>query len=148
MKSLIAAEENAAVIGRIRALPPDARPSWGKLSLAGMLAHCQKPLLVAAGELRLKRGLIGLLFGRMAKKKYVTGPKPFPHDSPTDPHFVVPDAHDVEQERAALIALVQEFAGCGARTRDPHPFFGPMSSDDWGHLMWKHLDHHLRQFGG
>ncbi len=29
----------------------------------------------------------------------------------------------------------------------PHPVFGRLSVDDWGRLSWKHLDHHLRQFG-
>jgi hypothetical protein len=28
-----------------------------------------------------------------------------------------------------------------------HPMFGKMTADQWGRSMWKHLDHHLRQFG-
>ncbi|MDZ4803510.1 MAG: DUF1569 domain-containing protein [Candidatus Eisenbacteria bacterium] len=30
---------------------------------------------------------------------------------------------------------------------EPNPIFGNLSVDEWGKLSWKHLDHHLRQFG-
>ncbi len=32
-------------------------------------------------------------------------------------------------------------------SKDPHPFFGNLNSEEWDTLNWKHLDHHLRQFG-
>ena len=35
----------------------------------------------------------------------------------------------------------------GVVTQDPHPFFGRMTGEEWDRLLWKHLDHHLRQFG-
>ena len=68
-------------------------------------------------------------------------------NSPTDPKFRVLDERDFEPEQAELITLVKRFGESGAVTTDPHPFFGPMSSEEWDRLMWKHLDHHLRQFG-
>ena len=147
MSSLQHAPENAAVIQRIEALRADARQQWGKMTIAQTLAHCQRPLRVAAGELQLKRGLIGLLFGRMAKKKYVVSEAPFKPNSPTDPRFLAPDAHDFAEEQSTLIELVRRYGETGAVTQEPHPFFGPMSSAEWDQLMWKHLDHHLRQFG-
>lgn len=112
-----------------------------------MLAHCQAPFRVASGQLRLKRALIGRLFGKLAKKKYVTSDTPFGHNSPTDPRFLFLGAHDFESEQSELLELVKRFGETGAITRDPHPFFGPMTAEEWDRLLWKHLDHHLRQFG-
>jgi Protein of unknown function (DUF1569) len=147
MTSLSEAPENAAAIQRIEALDAGARPQWGKMTCAQMLAHCQKPLQVAAGELKLKRRLIGRLLGGWAKKKFVVSDAPFKPNSPTDPDFRIRDERDFEREKASLIALVKRYGEQGVVTRDPHPFFGPMSTAEWDRLLSKHLDHHLRQFG-
>ena len=147
IESLYEPAVNAAVVGRIESLGPDTQPSWGKMNVVQMLAHCQKPLLVASGELHLKRGLIGKLFGRAAKKRYIDSDAPFSKDGPTDPRFLVPDANDFAREQAGLVALVRRFGEKGPETGEPHPFFGPLTREEWDRLQWKHLDHHLRQFG-
>ncbi len=147
MITLCETNENAAIVRRIETLAGDSTPEWGKMTVAQMLAHCQGPFRVAAGQLRLKRALIGRIFGKLAKKKFVTSDAPFSHNSPTDSRFVFPDAHDFAGEQAALLELVKRFGETGVVTRDPHPFFGPMTSEEWDRLLWKHLDHHLRQFG-
>jgi len=148
MSSLFQPADSAAFVQRIESLQPEAKAQWGKMSAAQMLAHCQAPLRVAAGELKLKRGLIGILFGGLAKKKLV-GPQPFGRGLPTAPQFLVRDARDFGAERKKLVALVQEFTrrGPAGLTRDPHPFFGPLDTAEWDLLQVKHLDHHLRQFG-
>jgi hypothetical protein len=114
-----------------------------------MLAHCHQPLRVALGELPLKRSLIGFLFGRMAKKMLLS-PKPWKPDMPTAPEFKVQDQRDFDREKASLLALVKRFgqAGPAGLTKLPHPFFGKLTNDEWQALQWRHLDHHLRQFGG
>ena len=73
-----------------------------------------------------------------------------PGSSPTDPSFVVTDERDFERERARLTGLVARFCerGPAQAGKQLHSFLGRMSGDDWGTLMYKHLDHHLRQFGG
>lgn len=148
MKSLFQPPENTEVVKRIQNLRADAQAQWGKMSAAQMLAHCQVPLRVASGELKLKRGLIGLLFGKLAKKSLVK-PEPFKRGLPTAPEFVVRDARDFVVEQQKLVELVQRFGqrGPAGLTREPHPFFGPMTSAEWDLLQSKHLDHHLRQFG-
>ena len=136
-----------AMLARLDRLRPDSARQWGKMSIGQMLAHCQPPLRVALGELPLKRSLIGLLFGRMAKKKLLS-PEPWKHGMPTAPEFRITDARDFDQERAALRTLVQRFgsAGPSGLTPLPHPFFGPLTKEEWQGLQWRHLDHHLRQF--
>lgn len=61
--------------------------------------------------------------------------------------FIVQDERELEAERARLLGLIDRFAaGPQACTRHPHSFFGKMQPDEWATLMYKHLDHHLRQF--
>lgn len=148
MSSLFAVKAAAEIVRRLQGLRPDTRAQWGKMDVAQMLAHCQVALNVALGEVALKRGLIGILFGGIAKKK-LTAPEPFGKNLPTGPEFRIKDRRDFAKEQATLIALVQRFqrAGPNGLTKKPHPFFGPLTSSEWDTLQWKHLDHHLRQFG-
>lgn len=138
----------ATMLARIDSLRPDSPRAFGKMSIAQMLAHCRCPLRVALGELRLKRSLLGILFGRLAKKQLLAD-KPWKPGSPTAPEFRITGERDFAQEKAALRALVQRFGegGPAGLMKDPHPFFGPLTVDEWQRLQWKHLDHHLRQFG-
>ncbi len=147
MDTLLEASGNDAIVTRIGALAADTPALWGKMNVAQMLVHCQRPFLVASDELKLPRGLIGRLFGGMAKKRFVDGTAPFGKNSPTDPAFRVKDRHEFAREQAGLVRLVTRFGTTGASTRDPHPFFGPLTGAEWDRLLWKHLDHHLRQFG-
>ena len=70
-------------------------------------------------------------------------------DSPTDPGFIVTGPRDFVSEKARLTALVNRFCDAGSAAADGrvHSFLGRLSGEEWGRMMWKHLDHHLRQFG-
>lgn len=136
-----------AMLARVDSLRPDAVRRWGKMTAAQMLAHCQQPLRVAMGELTLRRSLLGVLFGRLAKRQLLA-PRPWKPGMMTAPEFRITDPRDFATEHAALRALVVRFAaGPQALTRAPHPFFGRMTDAEWQALQWRHLDHHLRQFG-
>lgn len=135
------------MVDRIMKLDSAHPPLWGKMSAAQMVTHSQRPLQVALGELKLKRGLIGLLFGGMAKRQLSTVPE-FRRNLPTAPQFVVQDQPDFISERNKLIHLIQQFSKKGPEVAEfVHPFFGKMTQQEWDTLQWKHLDHHLRQFG-
>ncbi len=136
------------MIARIDRLRPDTRAQWGKMDVAQMLAHCQVPLRVATGEKKLGHSIIGKLFGKMAKKKLMQ-PGDFKKSMPTHPDFRMNDPREFEREKKELLRLVRAFASGGPSvlTSDPHPFFGPMTQDEWETLQWKHLDHHMKQFG-
>lgn len=146
--SLFDAAGLSRMLARVDALRPDSPRQWGKMDIAQMLAHCQQPLRVALGELPLRRNLLGVLFGRLAKKKLLA-PAPWKPGMPTAPQFKITDARDFTKEKVALRALVERFGhgGPAALTKQPHPFFGPLTVDEWQALQWRHLDHHLRQFG-
>jgi hypothetical protein len=147
-RSMLDAAESTHVAERIGALATDTPAQWGKMNSAQMLAHCQVPLRIALGDEVWKRAFLGYLLGGLVKKMLV-GPKPFKPNGPTDPRFVVKDERDFDTEKAGLCVLIERFAAGGRDgvTKNPHPFFGAMQVEEWDGLMWKHLDHHLRQFG-
>ena len=148
MKSLLDPAGNAEIINRINGLKPGLQPAWGKMNVTQMLGHCQQPMRVAYGELKIKRGLLGFLFGKIAKKKLMSD-TPMSKNLPTVKNFIMPDNLNFEEEKAKLIALVKRMAteGASAISKDPHPLFGRMTISEWDTLGWKHLDHHLQQFG-
>ena len=144
---------DAACIGelqhRLAGLRPGSPRQWGKMSVAQMLAHCSKGIEMAAGELCPERALIGLIIGRLIKRVVLGDDKPMRRDSPTAKELMVEDAPDFEAEKTRLSSLIGRFvdAGPAGCTSHPHAFFGPLNPGEWGILMYKHLDHHLRQFG-
>ena len=147
-QSIFRPDGAAALLQRVQRLRADSPARWGRMDAAQMLAHCQQTLRVVLGDLKMKRILVGYLFGGLAKKSTLS-PRPYKPNLPTAPEFRITDKRDFERERTAFVALVQRCAAGGpaAITRDPHPFFGPLTTDEWEVHMWKHLDHHLRQFG-
>ncbi|HEX2618226.1 MAG TPA: DUF1569 domain-containing protein [Flavobacteriales bacterium] len=148
MPSLFTTPDSQAILDRLHRISPQAQRQWGKMSAAQMLKHAQQPLRVALGELHLKRGLMGVLFGKMAKKQLLDA-KPWKQGMPTAPQFIVKDEPVFEAEKEKLTTLVKRFANGGPAgiSNLLHPFFGPMTVEEWDQLQWRHLDHHLRQFG-
>jgi hypothetical protein len=117
---------------------------------AQAVAHCCKGMEQALGDVLPPRMLIGRLIGGFVKSKALGDDAPMRRNSPTVPGFVVLDERDFIAERHRLNGLIDRViavgpAGC---TAHPHSFFGRMTPEQWGILMYKHLDHHLRQFGG
>ena len=147
MKSIFNPGDNKEIIDRINRLSSGSTAQWGKMNVSQMLAHAQIPIKVSLGEIKLKRGLIGILFGSLAKKQLLND-KPFKKDLPTDRSFIIQGIPDFEKEKNALMELVQRLGKSSTNlTNEPHPFFGKMKVNEWDTLMIKHLDHHLRQFG-
>lgn len=149
MKSLFNTTDNQEIITRINTLNNASQGQWGKMNVSQMLGHCQEPLRSAFGELKLKRGLISILLGGYFKGKMVKDEQPFTRNLPTDKAFIIVERREFEQERKKLIELVSKFEQKGPEgiTKDSHPFFGKMTPQEWDIIQWKHLDHHLRQFG-
>jgi hypothetical protein len=148
MNSLFESNSAAGIIYRLAKLHPNTKSLWGKMNVSQMLAHCQVPLQAALGEKQFKRTFFGFVFGRIGKKRFMKE-GPFKRNLPTDPRFVVRDDRDFDKEKKQLQVLIHRFATADPPTiaKKRHPFFGNMTQEEWGKLQWKHLDHHLRQFG-
>jgi len=148
MKNLFQPEAVDEVISRVDRLQPTAERQWGKMDAAQMLAHCSAALDLASGRLVRPRIFIGRLIGPLFRPIY-SNEKPFSKNNPTDPKLVISDPRDFSREREQLKVRIRQFhqGGEAQCTKHPHPFFGSLTPHEWGTGMYKHLDHHLRQFG-
>ena len=148
MKSLFEPATVTEVKGRIARLRPDSERQWGKMTPAQAVAHLSAGMQMATGEIRPPRVFVGRLFGGLAKRQLIVRGKPMGHNAPTDRHLVVKDDRDLEVESRRLGELIDRFSAGGpaAVSTHPHPFFGPLTPEEWSTLMYVHIDHHLRQF--
>ena len=148
MEDLFQPETVNKVILRIDSLHPNSARLWGKMNAAQMMAHCAATIDMASGQLNLPRIFIGRLLGPFVRPIF-TNEKPFSKNGPTDKKLVVADQRDFAREQEQLKRKLRQFQEGGeARcTIHPHPFFGELTPREWSRGMYKHLDHHLRQFG-
>lgn len=137
-----------ATLNRIDKLTPATTPQWGKMNASQMLEHCSRALDYAVGNDRPKRLLIGRLLGGFMKKQYYNN-TPWGKNTPTAPNFKVADTPDFEASKKRLTTLVKQFSEGGEAKCTTHPsaFFGHLTPAQHGLGMYKHLDHHLTQFG-
>ena len=149
MKNLYDPERVTEVKERIARLTPSSERKWGTMTVSKVVTHCVRGMRMATGELQIPRIFIGRLIGWKIKSIVMRDNAPFRRNSPTAGELVVKDEPDFEAGRAQLLAEIDRFALAGPAgcTRHPHPFFGTMTPDEWAILGYKHLDHHLRQFG-
>lgn len=132
-------------VRRIRALDPDATPAWGEMNVGQMLAHCAEvqkvmndgPLEGTPWYLRLAGPLV---------KRLVLAGGAFPKNVATHPQYDVGPDRDFETERRRLLEELETFRARG-RSGIDHAIFGRLTPEQTGWGAYKHLDHHLRQFG-
>jgi hypothetical protein len=136
------------VLNRVDSLSAESIAMWGKMNVNQMMAHCSNALEMAMGTRPTKRLLIGKILGRFAKPIYANE-KPFGKNGPTTNELRVVDQRDFFQEKEKLKTLLHAFCSGGVEgcTSNPHPFFGTLTPSEWSRGMYKHMDHHLRQFG-
>ena len=149
MKNLFEATTVDEVKGRMALLRADSARQWGKMNAAQAVEHCSRGMELALGDRLPPRLLIGRILGPVIKPKAFADGEPMRRNSPTVPGLAVSDDRELGTERARLCGLIDRFAAAGPKgcTSHPHSFFGRLTPDEWSAWMYKHLDHHLRQFG-
>jgi hypothetical protein len=149
MKNLYDPERVAEVKQRLTRLNADSPRQWGKMTAAQALAHCTASMNWALGDSHPPRLFIGRILGWVIKPLVFREDEPMRRNSPTTPDLIITDQRDLPKERDVLCGQIDRFAAGGrtACTTNPHPFFGRLTPEEWATLMYKHLDHHLRQFG-
>ncbi len=146
LKDLYDPTVKEGIIYRINKLTPQSQPQWGKMNVSQMLAHLQMPIGVAVGTHTLPRTLFGRIVGPLVKPMMYSE-KPFKHDMPTDKSFIMTGKEkDFEKEKNSFLNLVSNFKEKNV-VNEVHPFFGRMTKEQWSKAMYKHIDHHLQQFG-
>lgn len=147
MKNIFDKTENQELIDRIKQLTPESKPQWGKMTVDQMLSHCISPIAVGLGTETLNIPFPMRMLGRLMKNSWLRAPE-FKKNSPTAKEFIRKDTYNFEPTKAELIEKVQKLGeGFQVIQIETHPFWGKLNEADWNNLQWKHLDHHLRQFG-
>jgi hypothetical protein len=148
VKNLFDATTFRETLDRIDKLNPGSQRLWGKMNVSQMLAHCKQAFKVPLSNTPMPRAFIGRLLGWVVKKKLYDD-SPWKQNLPTAPDFRIKDERDFDTEKRELLELIHQFHDRGptGTGKYPHPMFGAFTAEQWGKSMWKHLDHHLRQFG-
>ena len=134
------------LIERIHLLQAGDPAQWGKMNAGQMLRHCTLSEEMFLGKKQYKRLFIGKLFGRMALNGILKNEDPLKKSQPTHPDLKITATGDFEAERVKWIGLLKAYSTF-SNPDFVHPFFGKMTKDEIGKYVYKHTDHHLRQFG-
>jgi hypothetical protein len=149
VKTLFDPEAASGFKARMQQLTPDRKPLWGRMNVAQAVAHCAAAFEVALGDRNPPRVFIGRLIGPLIRRVALGNDEPMRRNTPTVPGLAVADQRELDVERRRLSQMIDRFVAAGPQgcTTHPHSFFGPLTPEQWSILMYKHLDHHLRQFG-
>lgn len=149
MKDIFSPKVTREVIDRINKLSIETQPLWGKMNVGQMLAHCNVVYEMIYDDIHPKPNAFKKFIIKLIAKEAVVGPKPYKKNSPTAPQFKVSADKDFETEKNRLIVYLnrtQELGRDHFDNKESHSF-GPLTADEWNTLFYKHIDHHLAQFG-
>lgn len=149
MKNVFDANHTKEILDRIDRLDPNAQRLWGKMSVSQMLAHCNVTYeLVYDNKHPKPKPLMRFILKLLVKGKVVDD-TPYKMSGPTAPVFIVRSEKDFDLEKNRLIDYITKTLGHGETYfdgKESHSF-GVLTKTEWSNMFYKHLDHHLRQFG-
>jgi hypothetical protein len=117
------------------------------MNIYQMVRHCVLAEEMYLGKTIHPRSFLGRIFGRIGLRSILKDEKPLQKNSPTNSAFIVKETSgDVEREKRKWISLIEEYATFSNNDFE-HWFFGRMTREQVGWFVYKHTDHHLRQFG-
>ena len=139
------------IIARINKLTPEAKGLWGKMNANQMICHCTDSLRGCLGELDNKTDESNFL-SRTLIKFLVLYVMPIPKDVPTSKRVdQMQDGTkptDFESDHKTLLEFIEKMTSKPDDFKwSPHFKFGALSREQWGILSYKHINHHLKQFG-
>jgi len=149
MKNIFEKSVTDELINRINQLTIESKPNWGKMSVDQMLAHCNVTYEFEFEDKHPKPKGFKKWIIKILAKNIVVGDKPYKKNSRTAPEFLMTDPKNFETEKSRLIAYLtktQELGEDHFDNKDSHSF-GVLTKTEWSNLFYKHLDHHLNQFG-
>lgn len=147
--SFLEPSAHAALAARFQALTPASQRQWGKMTVGQMLVHCADQLRISRGEKAVTSMRVPGFLKPLVKWFFVTRLKEFKPNMQTlkelDSQAGMTPTTTFEADRQQLLDLLDpaQYGAAGVE----HPVFGHLSREEFGQVTWKHLDHHLRQFG-
>ncbi|WP_299672513.1 DUF1569 domain-containing protein [uncultured Polaribacter sp.] len=149
MKSIFTKEVTKEVIDRIENLSATTQPNWGKMSVAQMLAHCCVSYEMVYTDKHPKPNAFAKFMLKAIVKKFVVSDKPYAKNGRTAAQFLITEEKDFKHEKSRLIHFLNQTQELGTSYfdgKESHSF-GKLTIEEWNNLFYKHIDHHLTQFG-
>jgi len=149
MKNIFSKETTDGLVQRIEQLTNNTERKWGKMTVAQMLAHCNVTYEMVYTDKHPKPNAFLKFVLKMFVKNTVVGTAPFKKNGKTAPQFIIKDKKDFEVEKKQLIEHIiktQQLGEAHFDNKESHSF-GKLSAIEWNNMFYKHLDHHLTQFG-
>lgn len=147
--NLFEKENCDAIIKRIDQLDSQSKPLWGKMDVSKMLAHCNVTYEMMYTDKHSKPNFFLRLMLKWFIKPKVVGTSTYPKSAQTAPAFVINSDKNFEEEKERLIEHIRKTCSLGEGHFEGKESlsFGALNSNEWNNMMYKHLDHHLNQFG-
>jgi hypothetical protein len=131
---------------RIATLRPDSPRKFGKMNPAQMMCHLEDSISCATGRTptKAKKSAMSSRFLRWLIIYVIPWPK---GKAETVPEMMLTQPGEFERDKQRLVSALDEAAQRGASTSwATHPAFGDLTGRDYGTLIYRHFDHHLKQF--
>ena len=149
MHSIFNPADVDVLIARINKLNVTTTPQWGKMAVGQMLAHCNVSYEMVYTDKHPKPNpVMKFILKKMVKNKVVSE-TPYKPNNPTAPAFIIKDDRDFTAEKGRLVDHLHKTLQLGESHfdgKESHSF-GPLNATEWNNMFYKHLDHHLKQFG-
>jgi hypothetical protein len=149
LPNIFTAPVSLDIIHRINKLTSSTLAQWGKMNVSQMLAHCCVTYEMIFEDKHAKPNFLVRFMLKAFVKGKVVGEAPYTQGGPTAPQFVITDERDFEKEKARLINYInraQQMGEAAFEGKESHSF-GVLNKTEWNNMMYKHLNHHLNQFG-
>jgi len=149
LPNIFSAGVAASLVERINQLKSDTQPQWGKMDVAQMLAHCNVTYEMVYEDKHPKPNFLMKFFLKSFIKNTVTNEKPYKRNSQTAPAFLIKSDKDFDAEKKRLVGYITKTQQIGEiyfDQKESHSF-GRLTREEWNNMFYKHLDHHLHQFG-
>ncbi|CAM2954634.1 DUF1569 domain-containing protein [Flavobacterium frigoris] len=149
MKNLFDIVEATEIINRINQLTPTTKNLWGKMNVSQMLAHCTVTYEMVYTDKYPKPNSFKIFLLKTFVKKAVVSDKPYPKNGRTAPQFLITNTIEFEESKKKLVEYIKKTQTLGEShfdNKESHSF-GKLTTQEWNNLFYKHLNHHLTQFG-
>ncbi len=149
MKDIFDPNEANEVISRIEKLTPTTQAHWGKMNVGQMLAHCNVTYDMIYTDKYPKATGFKKFILTLLIKGVVVGEKTYKKSSQTAPAFLITDERNFAAEKSKLVAYITQMSKDGRSSFEGKESnsFGKLNAQEWNNMCYKHIDHHLTQFG-
>ena len=152
MPSFFDPDARSALERRLDAFTPGHRRRWGRMTPHQAVCHLADSFGAVLGDIPLAPiDVPWWMNSPVSRFVALTLPLPWPKGVPTHPDMDQEGGgtppEDFRRDVDRLRGVMERFARSEGRGLEPHILFGELSPGEWGRWGWRHVDHHLRQFG-